>query len=336
MKKFLIIQTAFIGDVVLATPLIEKLHQHYPDAAIDFLLRKGNESLLANHPHLRQVLIFNKKEHKQKNLWKIIRQIRGEKYDYVINLQRFLTTGIITAFSGGKHTIGFHKNPLSFLFTTKVPHIISNSVGGEHEVNRNLSLITALTDDGFVQPKLYPSLADAEKIQPKGPYICMAPASVWFTKQWPESKWVSLIRNIPSGYAIYLLGAKGDHALCESIRSKASVENPIHILAGQLSFLESAALMKGAFMNFVNDSAPLHFASAVNAPVAAMFCSTVPGFGFGPLSDISYVFETKEKLTCRPCGLHGYAACPKGHFKCADIEVSEVIKSVFESSDRHP
>jgi heptosyltransferase-2 len=75
--------------------------------------------------------------------------------------------------------------------------------------------------------------------------------------------------------------------------------------------------MKDAAMNYVNDSAPMHFASAVNAPVTAVYCSTIPSFGFGPLSDIKYIVEIKEPLDCRPCGLHGYKACPRGHFHCA-------------------
>ena len=60
MQRILVIQTAFIGDVVLATGIIEKLHQYFPDAQIDFLLLKGNEGLLTNHPYLHEVLIWNK------------------------------------------------------------------------------------------------------------------------------------------------------------------------------------------------------------------------------------------------------------------------------------
>jgi heptosyltransferase-2 len=78
-------------------------------------------------------------------------------------------------------------------------------------------------------------------------------------------------------------------------------------------------------MNYVNDSAPLHLASAVNASVTAIFCSTVPDFGFGPLSDKSRVVETQEKLDCRPCGLHGFKACPEGHFKCATAIKTEQL-----------
>jgi ADP-heptose:LPS heptosyltransferase len=75
-KSFLIIQTAFIGDVILATALIEKLHAFFPDAHIDFLLRKGNEGLLVNHPYLREVIVFDKKN-KYSNLWKLLKKIRS-------------------------------------------------------------------------------------------------------------------------------------------------------------------------------------------------------------------------------------------------------------------
>ena len=92
-----------------------------------------------------------------------------------------------------------------------------------------------------------------------------------------------------------------------------------------LSFLASAALQKGAVLNYVNDSAPMHFATAVNAPVAAIYCSTVPDFGYGPLSDTSFIIETKQALSCRPCGLHGKKQCPQKHFNCAETISLEQI-----------
>ena len=94
MQKFLIIQTAFIGDVVLATPLIEKLHDFFPEAQIDFLLRKGNEQLLTGHPFIHELLIWDKKKNKQRNLFRMLTRIRRNKYDKIINVQRFFATGI--------------------------------------------------------------------------------------------------------------------------------------------------------------------------------------------------------------------------------------------------
>jgi heptosyltransferase-2 len=316
--------------VVLATAIVEKLRLHYPHATIDFLVRKGNESLLAHHPYLRQVLVFDKKNNKYTHLRNLIREIRKHHYDYVINAQRFFTSGLMTVLSGAKEKIGFDKNPLSAFFTVKVPHHISAQAKGDHEVKRDLQLIAHLTDDEFIRPRLYPAKADFEKVKTTGPYICIAPASVWFTKQYPKEGWIALIKIIPPDFTVYLMGSKSDFTLCDEIR-KGVPHNQVNIrnLAGQLSFLESAALMKHAEMNYVNDSAPLHFASAVNAPVTAVFCSTVPAFGFGPLSDKSFIVETKMHLDCRPCGLHGKKACPLGHFHCSIIDAQELLSTIY-------
>jgi heptosyltransferase-2 len=324
VQKFLVIQTAFIGDVVLATALIEKLHAHYPDARIDFLVRKGNETLLTGHPFLHEVLIWDKREHKLRNLRQLTKRIRRTKYDTLINVQRFAATGLLTAFSKAKQTIGFDKNPLSFLFSKKVRHI----VGNRHEIERNQALIAAITDDQPAKPRLYPSTGDEEKVKPykAKPYITVSPASVWFTKQYPKEKWTSFLQQLPQEYTVYLLGAPNDHPLCEQIKS--SRPEAVN-LCGTLSFLQSAALMKDAVMNYVNDSAPMHFASAVNAPVTAVYCSTIPAFGFGPLSDKSYIVEIAQPLDCRPCGLHGYKACPRGHFNCAyKIEDTQLLRTL--------
>jgi heptosyltransferase-2 len=314
-QKILIIQTAFIGDVILATALIEKIKAHFSEAEIDFLLRKGNESLLLGHPKLRNVLIWNKKEAKQKNLYRLIQQVRQENYDVVINVQRHLSTGLLTAFSGAKMSIGFQKNPLSFLFTRQIAHLFGD---GTHEVERNQSLIKSFTDDQASKPKLYPSEGDFEQVRlyKRNRYVCIAPASVWFTKQYPREKWAELCNHLPKETTIYLLGAASDQGLCEWIKTNS--EHPdIQILAGKISLLASAALMKDAVMNYVNDSAPMHLASAMNAPTSAVYCSTVPAFGYGPLADESKIIETSEPLPCRPCGNHGAKTCPEGHFKCA-------------------
>ncbi|MGM0406488.1 MAG: glycosyltransferase family 9 protein [Bacteroidota bacterium] len=323
MVKFLIIQTAFIGDVILATPIIEKLHHFYPDSQIDFLLRKGNENLLRNHPHVDNLIIWNKKQNKTKNMFRVIQRIREKKYDYVMNLQRFASTGIITTFSGAKLTAGFNKSPFSFAFTRSIKHEIGN---GKHEVERNLKLIEEITDSSFYKPKLYPTDEDFEIVSQykMRPYICIAPTSVWFTKQFPAEKWIELLKNIKSGYQIFLIGGPDDQEACDRIIEQSGLSN-ITNLAGQLTFLQTSALMQNAAMNYVNDSAPMHMASAMNAKTTAIFCSTIPEFGFGPLSDHSKVVETEENLDCRPCGLHGFKACPKGHFKCAyTIDISKI------------
>ena len=94
-----------------------------------------------------------------------------EKYDFVINVQRFFSTGLITVLSNAKSTIGFDKNPLSFLLSKKIKHLISRDDSNIHEVTRNLSLISALTDDQFTRPVLHPSKADFDAVAQTIPYI---------------------------------------------------------------------------------------------------------------------------------------------------------------------
>lgn len=324
--KFLIIQTAFIGDAILAAAVAEKLHLQYPASHIDLLVRKGNESLFIDHPFIKKVFAWDKKQGKIKNLLSLTQEVRSNKYDHVINLHRFASSGIITAFSGARTKTGFDKNPLSFLFSKKIKHEIG---AGKHEVERNQQLIADITDAQFTKPRLYPSEKNfnAVKQYKTKPYVCIAPTSVWFTKQFPKEKWLALCDRFPVDLMIYLLGAPGDAEACEWIRSRSVNKNIVN-LSGKLSFLESAALMKDANMNYVNDSAPMHIASAMNAPVTAIYCSTVPAFGFGPLSDHSKIVETSFQLECRPCGLHGHKECPMGHFKCAfSIEINELLQS---------
>ena len=326
MNKILVIQTAFIGDVILATGIIESLHAAYPSAQIDFLVRRGNEALVKDHPFIHDVIVWDKKVAKYASMFKIILKSRATKYDVVINLQRFASSGIMTAFSGAKVKYGFDKNPLSFLFTKAFPHIISNKDEKYlHETERNFGVLQELKQVKYAKPRVYPSIADMQKVETftLDRFITISPASVWETKKFPIEKWIELIHRTSS--RVVILGGPGDRDLCNQIAQK-SHNRVVQVLAGDLTLLQSAALMSKAEMNYTNDSGPLHLASAMNAPTTAVFCSTIPEFGFGPLSEDSKVVQTTIDLTCRPCGLHGHKKCPQGHFKCGiSIQIDQLV-----------
>ncbi len=307
---------------------MENLHRKYPDAAIDVLVKKGTESLFASHPYIRKLYIWDKSDKKLKNLYKILKEVQSERYDLVINVQRFFLTGFLTAFSRAGKTVGFNKNPFSVFFSKRLKHKIRE--GEFHETERNLLLIQNLVQETEKRPVLYPSKQDDALTSPykTHKYICVAPASLWHTKQYPADKWVEFLQQLPDDLYVYFLGSPADHTLCEEISKRSSHGNSMN-LAGKLKLLETASLQRDAHMNFVNDSAPMHLASAVNAPVTAIFCSTIPAFGFGPLSTDSEVLETEEKLDCRPCGLHGLRECPEKHFDCAyTIKTERLLKRV--------
>jgi heptosyltransferase-2 len=234
--------------------------------------------------------------------------------------------GLLTVFSGAKQTVGFSSNPLAFAFSKRVKHILSE---GLHETDRNQKLIEHLTDSIALRPALYPpkeTMAEVAAYK-QAPYICLAPASVWFTKQLPEHIWSDLIRSLPESIHVYLIGAPSDKEKCERLASVAP--NRTTSLAGKLSLLSSAALLQDAVMCFVNDSAPLHIASAMNTPTCAIYCSTVPAFGFGPLSDVQVIVQTTLDLKCRPCGLHGHNKCPLEHFSCGNsIHIQQLLAAL--------
>ncbi len=319
--RILVIQTAFIGDVVLALPVAQVLRAQWPEAEIHVLVRKGNENLLANHPAVNHIHTWDKRR-KYRALLEVIGELRQTPFDLAVNCHRFASSGLVMASIRAKEKRGFAKNPLSLLYTRRFDHVLGTlgEANPLHEVDRNLSLLGGVVRlDALAaarRPRLYPSAVDeslARSLAPPAPYVVLAPASVWFTKQWPAAQWRRLLEALPVGTSAALVGSPGDAALCADLADK--LPNVVN-LAGRLSFLQTAALMRGAQRVYANDSAPLHFASAVNAPTTAIFCSTLPEFGFGPLSDDRSIAQV-QGLPCRPCGLHGRRECPLGHFNCA-------------------
>ena len=308
------------------------------------MVRKGNENLLKDNPQINNVIVWDKSKNKYKNLFNLSKKIRANNYNKVYNLQRFAASGFLTWRSNADIKVGYDKNPFAFTFNFKVKHEIGD---GGHEIDRNLKLLNADPENGFEKaekPKLYPSNLDQSKIEEltknDDSFIVFAPASVWFTKQLPQEKWIELGQRFLSEKSkIYFVGAPSDIGLIDNIIEGIgkSIDQLVN-LAGELTLMESAVLIGKAKKSFVNDlepsscaafalndSAPLHLASAMNAPVVAFFCSTIPTFGFGPLSSDQQIIQTSEKLNCRPCGLHGYKQCPKGHFKCGmNIDISAI------------
>lgn len=323
MKKILIIQSAFIGDAILISSLIETVRKRQPECQIHLLLRKGNESLYQGNPYLRKVWIWDKKR-KYASLLSLIKAIRKERFDWLFCAQRFGSMGMLSTLSRAKNVVGFDKNPWSRFFTHKIAHKIGDYT---HEIERNTELLKPFLGEDIraERPKLclLPGHYNAVSSYRTRNYLCLFPSSVWFTKQLPEHKWVELIEKYPK-HDIYLMGGPGDNELALRIKEKAK-HHGVHSLCGKLSLMESAALMQDADMCFVNDSGPLHLASATNSKVTAFFCSTLPSFGFGPLSDEQQILEHEGELDCRPCGLHGKKTCPKGHFKCGeDIDLNKI------------
>ena len=146
-KNILIIQTAFIGDTILASHFAAAVKDQFPDSKIHFFLRKGNESVIQGLPTIEKVWVWDKAGGKTRNLMRLTLELRKTKFDYVFNLHRHFNSGLVTSLMKSKVKSGFKQNPLSGFYTHRADHLIphypkENEKVTWHEVQRNLQLIT--------------------------------------------------------------------------------------------------------------------------------------------------------------------------------------------------
>lgn len=344
--SILIIQTAFAGDLILTTPLIEDAARMYPDAAIDVLCIPSTAALLAGHPAVRRCVVYDKRNGDPK-LPVLMRALARARYTLCLCPHRSFRSAVLACATRAPRRIAFDRSAAPWLFTETVPYVASR-----HEVDRNRSLLTGgRAPVPELRPRLFPAAQDQEAVTalcqrhaPGGDYICVAPGSVWATKRWTEEGFARLVRHFASTHTVFLVGGAEDRALCARIAARASAEesslispetapgHPPRIvnLAGELGFLAAAALIERAGVLVSNDSAPVHLASAMGTPVVEIYGATVPAYGFSPYG-VAHRIMQREDLDCRPCAIHGGTECPIRTFACMrGLEAVRVIEAAEE------
>jgi len=338
ITSVLVVQTAFAGDVILTLPLIQVVKKEYPDAVVDIVVIPKCAELLANHPSINKVILYDKhgSESGLRRFIGKVQEIRKRKYDFALVPHRSLRSALLVKLAGIPKRIGFMKSAGKLFYTSRIPYD-----GSVHEINRNCSLLKGMGIDPSLKeyPQLFPTFHDQKKvghflsehgIQHVNNLIGVAPGTVWKTKQWLTERYIELVKKLTShGYPVVLIGGKEDVELCESIRNEV-MSRSISSAAGKLTFLQSAELLRRCRILISNDSAPMHLAVAMRTPVVAIFGATIPEFGFAPYGESDVVLETKG-LTCRPCSVHGGHRCPVKTFDCmtqisADVVYEEVLK----------
>ena len=338
VRKILIIQTAFIGDVILMTPLITAAKAAFPLADIDVLVIPAAVNILETNPDVKNIIVYDK-HGKDKGLTGFFnkrKKICQNNYDLILVPHRSLRSALLTRFSGASLTVGFHNSAGAFLYRKKVQYIQDI-----HEVQRNLSLLKAVTINVEEQsPQIYPDKIDRTTVDNifdnynqinRDQIVAIAPGSVWETKRWPKESFKELVESlVKNNYLVFLIGGTSDRELCEYIAQKP--DDRIINLAGTLSIRQSAELLQRCSCLISNDSAPIHLASAVKIPVIALFGPTIPGFGFTPYKTRSKIIEVD--LSCRPCSIHGGHTCPIGTHECMkNISAQLIFDSIQKYKD---
>ncbi|MFZ5766880.1 MAG: lipopolysaccharide heptosyltransferase II [Thermodesulfobacteriota bacterium] len=324
--KILIVQTSYLGDVILSTPVIAGVRQAYPSAEIWMMTTPRAADLVIRDPLLAGVITLDKRGRDAgiTGLARMVKRLRGMAFDMVFSLHRSYRTAIILTLAAIPVRIGFSDARLSFLY-----HQCRRRNQADHDVLRNLAIL----DDGNFSPvatdlRLHPPSAVAgEKViaaQPASPYAVLVPGSAWATKRWhSEGYRRTALYLLKLGYQVVLLGSPADIPINRQVAAGLQV----HDLAGQTSVADAMALISGAGLVVCNDSMALHAASAFKVPTVAIFCATTPLFGFGPWKNNAMVVE--KELTCRPCSRHGGHRCPNGTEACMrNIDFDRIVAAI--------
>ncbi len=329
MPSSLVIQTSFLGDVVLTTPLLVQLARRGP---VDVVTTPESAPLLANHPAVRALIVYDKRgaDGGLGGFVRIARALRRERYDAAFLAQGSLRSGALAFVAGIPSRFGFRTSAGRWFYTKRVDY--------REDLHHAARLLMLARPNGRepaaeeLQPSLFPGEAERRRVDTLlggtgEPFIALAPGSVWATKRWPY--YAELAALLRPHARIVVVGGGGDATLGEAI--SAAVPDAVDT-TGQLSLLASAELIARASVLVTNDSAPQHLASAMATPTVSIFGPTVPEFGFGPLSPASIVVG-KSDLACRPCDRHGPARCPLGHHHCMrHVSAREVADAVLALS----
>ncbi len=322
----LVIQTAFLGDVILTTPLLSALAARH--GQVDVVTTPIAAPLLETHPAVRQVIPYDKRgaDRGWAGLRRLARRLSAEHYGRAYLPHRSLRTAALALLARIPSRIGF-SGGWSFLYTEARPK--PRTWGGAgHETDRLLAL--ADKPPGAYPPQLQPTALDEQTAAAiiDGAFVALAPGSIWGSKRWPY--YGELAAQLAAHATVVVVGGPDDAGLAEEIvgavrRSGGRAVNA----CGKLTLRQSAALIKRATLLVTNDSAPLHLASAVGTPIVALFGPTITEFGFGPVrpGDVALGME----LQCRPCSSHGPPQCPLGHHRCMrDLTVEAVTRAIEE------
>ena len=332
MSGSLVIQTSFLGDVILTTPLIRELAKRGP---VDVLVTPQGAAVLANNPSIRTVIRYDKRGTygSALNLWQTVRELRNRRpYEAAYLAQGSFRSGLLAIMTRAKERIGFASSTGRALYTRQLPYRPDR-----HHAERLWSLAMSECADpptaDQIRPRLYPS--DEERLTVdrmlrragslEEPFVALAPGSAWGTKRWPY--YVELARRTSEHARIAIIGAKSDAPIAEEIMAALPAGCVINAV-GELSLLASAELIGRAQAIVTNDSAPQHLASAMGTPTLTIFGPTVPEFGFGPLAE-RHAVAGLDGLSCRPCDRHGPQRCPLGHWRCMRELGPEHISSLL-------
>jgi lipopolysaccharide heptosyltransferase II len=324
-RRICIIKPSALGDVVQSLPLLRPLRERFPRASISWVIASSLSGLLEGHPEIDELIEFNRKGG-VRGLVQLLRTLRAQQFDLVLDLQGLMRTGVMTWSTGAPARIGLQtsREGSHRAYTAVVP-------GTGRDVPARLRcwrVADALQNDaqppgskqkqaerfGTASVSIPLTSADrsfaASRLKPlPQPVLAICPGARWTTKRWPAEKFAALAarahREFGAGVAI--LGGPDEEQLGRrtaellfNLMPRSAVLN----LVGETSLRQLAAVLEASTWVAANDSGPMHLADAVGTPVLGLFTCTSPWLS-GPPLDRHELISTRMQ-----CAAGYHKSCP--------------------------
>ena len=337
--KILVLRFSSIGDIVLTSPVVRALAQQVPGARVHFATKPAHRGLVEPNPYI------SKGHYLTGSLQELVRELKAERFDYVIDLHHNLRTALI------KLQLGVPASSFDKLNWQKwlLVRFKIDQLPRRHLVERDLATAEPLgvKNDGrgldyFIPEDQEISLQDLPAGFQRG-YVAVAIGAQHATKRLPVEKLIELCQHLRR--PIILLGGPEDESVGHIIElafekqaaqalppaptipdspyyfpklplpHHLSASSPIFNGCGRFSLHQSASLLRQAQLVVSHDTGLMHIAAAFKKEVFSVWGNTVPAFGMYPYKTEFKVLEVLN-LPCRPCSKIGFAECPQGHFRC--------------------
>lgn len=329
--RVLVVQTSYLGDLVLATPVFTAIKRRWPDARLAVMTRPECAPVLRAHPDVDEVLADDKRGGVG-NLLRLASSVRRQRFDIGLSLHRGARAALLLALAGIPLRVGFRQAELSILYHRRV-----RRDSARHDVERQLSILDPL-DVGYeaaALPRLYvdaearraaDDLLAAAGVGRQTPFIALAPGSAWESKRWPAVRYAELARAlVDRGETVVYLGTGREVPLVDQIGGAAGGAS----LAGKTDAAELIAALSRATLLVCNDSAPLHLAQALGVPVVAVVGPTTGAQGFMPRSPRATVARDAT-MSCQPVCNYGGRDCPYGASPCLRNVTADAVLAALE------
>ncbi len=329
--KFLIIRFSSIGDIVLTTPVIRCLKKQVLTAELHFLTKKSFSKTVEANPYIDKIHYLDE------DLDATIEQLKGEDFDYIIDLHHNVRTARVKR--------ALHKKSFSFNKLNRQKWLLTalkiNKLPAMHIVDRYMATLACfgVKNDGagldyFIGTNDKVKESDIPTSHLAG-YIGLVIGAAHHTKKYPLHKLEAFCKTIR--HPVIILGGAEDAATGQQLSSIDPFK--IYNACGKFNLNESADLLRRAKMVITNDTGLMHIAAAYKRPVISLWGNTVPAFGMYPYfgdhflsqkAPLPYDILEVKQLSCRPCSKIGYKKCPRGHFKCMEkIAVEDLLQKTI-------